>query len=161
MSSKINLDDLQHQIDKRQLNEQEQPQNDGRPTKRVMFRLWEVMQEAYGHQWNSQYGEEPTETWERLLTGITPEQIRDGLEALTGRKDTWPPNAQEFRQLCLPATISPDGMNSDAYLNPSDPKHSQHQYWLLNRTLKLEDGSVKERKQKTGNDHLKNLKDIL
>ena len=60
-----------------------------------------------------------------------------------------------------PATISPDGMNSDAYLSPSDPRHSQHQYWLLNRTLKLEDGSVKERKKKTGNDHLKNLKELL
>ena len=67
-----------------------------------MFRLWEVMQEAYGHQWNSQFGEEPTETWERLLTGISPEQIRDGLEKLANRTETWPPNAQEFRQLCLP-----------------------------------------------------------
>ena len=50
-----------------------------------------------------------------LLKGITPEQIKTGLNGLVNRKDTWPPNAQEFRQLCLP-TKSPDGTNSAAYI---------------------------------------------
>ena len=153
---KIDLTDLQQQIDKRQLKEQEQPANDGKPSKKLMFRLWEVMQEAYGHQWNSQFGEEPTETWERLLTGITPEQIKNGLEKLTKRVDTWPPNAQEFRQLCLPETISPDGKNTSAYLEFSDEKHPEHKQFGRKQ---IESDSMISKKKQAGNNHLKNLKD--
>ena len=112
---RINLDDLQRQADSRQLKEQKQPVSDGRPNKKIMFRLWVVMQETYGHQFNSQYGEEPTDSWERLLTGITPQQISDGLNKIPDRQDSWPPNAKEFRAMCLPTSISPDGKNSAAY----------------------------------------------
>ena len=50
------------------------------------------------------------------MTEISPEQIKNGLNALATRKETWPPNAAEFRQLCLPTSISPDGTNSGAYI---------------------------------------------
>jgi len=133
--------------------------NDGKPSKKLMFRLWEVMQEAYGHQWNSQYGEEPTETWERLLTGITPDQIKNGLEKLTKRVDTWPPNAQEFRQLCLPESISPDGKNSSAYLEFSNERHPEHKQY--SKTKRIENASTVSKRKDSGNNHLKNLKDLF
>jgi hypothetical protein len=85
-------------------------------TERVMDRLWLRLAEIYGHQLVSQYGETIPESWELLLKEVTPDQIKDGLNNLVNRKDTWPPNAQEFRQLCLPKTISPDGTNSQAYI---------------------------------------------
>lgn len=47
---------------------------------------------------------------------ITPEQIKRGLNALVDRKEAWPPTGTEFRQLCLPTSISPDGTNSGAYI---------------------------------------------
>jgi len=159
---KINLDDLQQQISKRQLKEPEQRQTDGMPSKKLMFRLWEVMQEAYGHQWNSQYGEEPTETWGRLLTGISPDQIKDGLEKLKTREDTWPPNAQEFRQLCLPNTTSPDGKNAAAYIDFKDPKHPSNDPDNPEYCPKgLEDLTKKGKSRAKGRETLDSLKGML
>jgi hypothetical protein len=118
------------------------------------------MQEAYGHQFNSQFGEEPTETWERLLTGITPDQIRDGLEKLASRKDTWPPNAQEFRSLCLPDKIAPDGHhNSSAYLSFDDPEHPEHEFY--GKRKRIESDDYKTRKRKKGNETLSGLKGMF
>jgi len=82
---------------------------------RVWDKLWQRLTEIYGHKLHSQYGETIPEAWEMLLKDITPEQIKQGLNELVERKDAWPPTGTEFRQLCLPKTISPDGTNSDAY----------------------------------------------
>ena len=88
--------------------------------------------------------------------GVTPEQIRDGLEALVTRKDTWPPNAVEFRQLCMPSTVSPDGNNSSAYLSFNDPNHPEHEAYGSNK--RIESDSYKVRKRKAGNQALKDLR---
>jgi hypothetical protein len=90
---------------------------------RVMDRLWLRLAEIYGSSLTSQYGDTIPESWELLLMEVTPEQIKDGLNALATRENTFPPNAAEFRQLCMPTTISPDGKNSAAYLSFDDPKH--------------------------------------
>jgi len=126
---------------------------------RLMDRLWERLQEIYGHQLNSQYGETIPESWERLLTGLTPEQIKQGLEKLVTRKDSWPPNAVEFRQLCLPETISPDGKNSSAYLEFSSEAHPEHKQY--SKTKRIESASTVSKRKDSGNNHLKNLKDLF
>lgn len=54
----------------------------------------------YGHQWSSQQGDEPNDTWCRGLADITPQQFGVGLRALLNRDSGWPPNLVEFRQLC-------------------------------------------------------------
>ena len=41
--------------------------------------------------------------------------------------DSWPPNYIEFVVMCMPATTSPDGYNSTAYLEFSDEKHPAYQ----------------------------------
>lgn len=155
--------DLINQVEQnlRQRKKPDLPANDGKPSKGVMFRLWEVMQEAYGHQWNSQYGEEPTETWERFLTGISPDQIKRGLEALQGRKETWPPNAQEFSALCQ--GLSVDGKGNDtshyhksaAYIDIHDPKSPAY------RPKMLADLKSKDKNAKQGNETFSNLKDLF
>lgn len=38
------------------------------------------------------------EEWSRGLTGITGQQIRTGLNSLSGE---WPPTCEEFRRACL------------------------------------------------------------
>ena len=58
------------------------------------------MAEMYGHQWASQQGDEPNDTWARGLSDVTPEQFGAGLRALLKRAEKWPPNLVEFRQLC-------------------------------------------------------------
>ncbi len=92
----------------------------------VNLRLWKRLGEIYGHQLEAQYGEQMPKSWEDLLREITPEQIRDGLNRLAERSDKWPPNAVEFRQLCLPPTISPDGKNSEAYMPLDDPRRARN-----------------------------------
>lgn len=66
-----------------------------------MARLWHRMTEIYGHKFISSYGEEPNDSWCRLMQDVTPEQIANGLERLTERDDPWPPTGLEFRNLCV------------------------------------------------------------
>ena len=87
--------------------------------------------------------------------GIAPEQIKNGLEALTTRTDKWPPNAVEFRQLCLPESISPNGGNADAYLSINDPRHSCYQ------PKGIEDLTKKAKAKAVGQETLTNLKDMF
>lgn len=64
--------------------------------------LWLKMTETYGHRWTANFGTKasPDHAWAKHLSGITGQQIANGLGALTERGDPWPPSAPEFRQLC-------------------------------------------------------------
>ena len=93
------------------------------------------------------------------MTGLTPEQIKHGLESLVTRKETWPPNAIEFRQLCLPSTISPDGTGSTAYLHFSDEKHPEHKQY--SKAKRIEHASTVSKRKKSGNNELNKLKDMF
>lgn len=80
-----------------------------------------------------------------LLTDITPDQIKNGLNRLAERENTWPPNGQEFRQLCLPKKISPDGSNHEAYL-------------MYRPAKRLTDQTAIEKRQKAGQTELEKMK---
>ena len=58
------------------------------------------MLEMYGHQWASQQGDEPNDTWARGLCDLSEGQFGMGLSALLARGSVWPPSLPEFRQLC-------------------------------------------------------------
>jgi hypothetical protein len=65
-----------------------------------LWDFWALMQDKYGAQW--QFGDEPCMGWVHELQDITPEQVKQGVENLSAREDTkWPPNAVEFKALCL------------------------------------------------------------
>ena len=163
MVNKFNLEEMQQAVNSRQLSASEQPQNQETTEQRVRFekamdQLWLSLSEIYGSTLVSQYGETIPEAWELLLKGLTPRQISNGLNALSTRDSAFPPNAAEFRQLCLPDTISPDGGNSGAYIMISDPKHPNHQ------PKRLESDTYRSKRKKAGrsalDEMLGNLADV-
>lgn len=167
MAQKINLEKLQQDINSRSLTapeSQTRSASEIAKQERVMDRLWLRLQEIYGHQLNSQFGETIPESWERLLMDLSPEQIADGLNRLADRKDTWPPNGQEFRQLCLPVTLSPDGQNKAAYLSFDDPRHPRNDPSSPEYVSKAKgissDKHISKRKR-AGNEALEELRKLL
>ena len=54
----------------------------------------------YGHQWASQQGDSPNDTWVRGMQDIGPTELTRGLTALLDRGEAWPPSLPEFRGLC-------------------------------------------------------------
>lgn len=64
------------------------------------------MTEIYGHKWVSAYGESSdvegaAGTWAKGLSGVSPQQVADGLRACVASSDPWPPTLPEFRAMCL------------------------------------------------------------
>ena len=132
-----------------------------KPATDVMEKLWMRMSEIYGRAFVSQYGSAPTESWERLLTGISPQQIARGLEGLLTWNSDFPPNAVQFRSLCLGELKDKDGHDishyhkSAAYIDIHDPKSPAY------RPKMLEDLKSKDKNVKQGNETLSNLKDLF
>lgn len=83
---------------------------------------------------------------------VSPEQIGHGVANLISRKEEWPPSAVEFRNLCLPEKISPDGKNSTAYIDFKDPRHPYYQ------KPRIENLTQRERREKVARESLDNLK---
>ncbi|WLD56904.1 hypothetical protein NFC81_09185 [Salinispirillum sp. LH 10-3-1] len=56
----------------------------------------------YGHRWTSSYGTEidPDKIWQACLRGVTPEQIKRGMNLLAQSGAEWPPSAPQFRAMC-------------------------------------------------------------
>ncbi|MGY8791879.1 MAG: hypothetical protein ACKVKR_16615 [Pseudomonadales bacterium] len=96
----------------------------------------------YGHQWASQQGDEPNDTWIRGLDGLSNEQFGTGLRALLGRADTWPPNLIEFRKLCT-------GYDGHGWARQS--------HKIIDSTAKIEDLGDKEKRKAEGLERIRNL----
>jgi len=111
-----------------------------------MWTLWSRFSEMYGHQWASQQGDEPNDTWVRGLDGLSNEQFGVGLRALLTRTEIWPPNLVEFRQLCL---------NQDA-LNWERKSHQLYKPETL-----LEDLTAKESREEIGKATIDTLKGLF
>lgn len=59
----------------------------------------------FGHTWASQYGTVAAglaaDTWGAVLTGLTAEQLANGLHACAAEGREFPPSAPRFRGMCL------------------------------------------------------------
>ena len=68
--------------------------------------LWTRLSDAYGAAFARQYGEKPNEVWNMAMADITPDMVKRGLAKMVAdaKFKTFPPNALEFRELCLPAS---------------------------------------------------------
>lgn len=76
------------------------------PAKTVL-NLFARFHARYGHKWQSQFPDEnilklAAKEWADGLSGITTEQLRDGLNRWDG---DWPPSLPEFRRACFNFTF--------------------------------------------------------
>ncbi len=62
----------------------------------MLKRLWIILIDTYTTKFKNP--EAPTEVWARHLKGLSPEQVKQGIELLPA---DWPPTPIEFRALCL------------------------------------------------------------
>jgi len=88
------------------------------------------------------------------LTELTQEQIDNGFNKLLGWESAFPPSVLQFRQLCLPETLSPSGVNSGAYIAFNDPKHPDYKPKLIESDEQISS------KQKAGLSDMKDLFNI-
>ena len=73
--------------------------------------LWAELMNKYPSTWKRDYFASPynqnkltrkAQEWSDQITGLTPLELRQGIDALTNREEkVWPPNAMEFKELCL------------------------------------------------------------
>ena len=105
------------------------------------------------------------EAWVLLLKGVTPRQIKDGLNALTGRGSSFPPNGSEFRNLCLGITVDKNGNDtthnhkSAAYLHFDDEKHPEYKHY--SKAKRIECSTTVSKRKTIGNNALKDLKGLI
>lgn len=74
-----------------------------------MSRLFSKFQVRYGHKWTSampspELIELAVVEWGEILAGLSPEQVRHGLD---GWREAWPPSAPEFRAACKGLDLAP------------------------------------------------------
>jgi len=62
--------------------------------------LWKRMTEIYGHKWVSSYGTEPTRPWIELISSMSKEKIKHGLNTLIREGEDWPCSLIKFNQMC-------------------------------------------------------------
>lgn len=108
------------------------PQKRTELQERVIEKAWQILTEIYGSSLVTQYGTKMPEAWITLLKGVTPRNISDGLNALSGRGSTFPPNGGEFRNLCLGIQVDKDGNDishqhkGKAHIEFKDPAHPDY-----------------------------------
>ena len=79
MTKPIDLTKLEQDITSRQLTASEQETTLTAQQKEVVRTIWQTLAEVYGSTLVKQYGEVMPEAWITLLKGLTPSQIKDGL----------------------------------------------------------------------------------
>lgn len=102
------------------------------------------MGEIYGHQWASQQGDEPNETWCMGLVDLSPQQFAHGLRELLKRTDKWPPNLVEFRQLAT-------GFDPQAW--------ERRAHRIIDTSHLIEDTTAKERRAAEGLERIRQLRE--
>jgi len=73
-------------------------------------KLWDELYEMYGSKAELKLGvigEDVFNSWAKRVEFLRPEQIREGLKVLYHRKDIWPPEQQEFINICIESTPAP------------------------------------------------------
>ena len=63
--------------------------------------VWEKLTAFFGEKWTRSHGTHDDSTWATVLTGVTGQQIANGLQECVKQGLKWPPSAPEFRAMCL------------------------------------------------------------
>jgi hypothetical protein len=68
--------------------------------------VWDSMRLLFGAAFERNQGSAPTPLWLELLENVTDEQCIKAFEFLRDkRKETWPPNLVEFKQVVMPPSV--------------------------------------------------------
>jgi len=102
------------------------------------------------HKWDSAIdGNEKyiAETWGAGLAGLTGEDIKRGLESLSGE---WPPSMPEFKELCL------NGVKNGLGLDYTPPCHAE-----FKRDRAIESDTLISKRKKAARSAFANINKIL
>lgn len=117
----------------------EKRQDSELPPDHPIWDVWAILADQYGAQWT--HGSEPSMGWVYALRDMTGDQLRQGVDNLVHREDSkWPPNAQEFADLCLTSFTW---------------ERAAHKIWSPEN--KLEDLTKREANQEAGNQALSSM----
>lgn len=100
----------------------------------------------YLHKWDSAIDGRELEVaaeWAERLAGLTPEQIRHGLDAWGSE---WPPSSEEFRKACLgqSETLNEHGLNF------VPPYHAEYKITYRSRLLSNDDRDARRAQVRAG-----------
>ena len=139
----FNLEEIQERMNKN-LPQPKEPKSSANrldsenlPSDHPLWELWSRMGEIFGHQWSSQQGAAPNDTWVRGLVDLTPENLATGLTGLLDRTDKWPPNLVEFRRICTHPTCGGKNWEQQAH-KPFDSSRAIEQKHMTMKARQVE-----------------------
>ncbi len=65
-----------------------------------LWTIWQKMSEIYGTTWRSMFGNEPSDSWVRVLKDIPGDRLAIGLLACAESPSPWPPTLGQFKAMC-------------------------------------------------------------
>lgn len=130
------------------------------PEAKAVEFIWQTMTSMFGHKWVSSYGAEvdPDKVWAACLKGISPEQIKSGLNQCASRGLEWPPSAPQFRALCLGLELDDDGNDSSWQHRVHAKRAAETAKLLADNRLRLTDQGKRDRAVAARNAHAEKLK---
>jgi len=103
------------------------PSTESRPpaeSGRTVLAFWTRMAEMYGHKWTSQQGDKPTALWSKAISGLSADELREGIRGCLANGHSWPPSLPEFMAMAKPRKRENEGMYRALPQLPA-PKSSQ------------------------------------
>lgn len=89
----------------------QEPSTNGLSLRAIDY-IWTMMTKIYREKWSSdvRYGEhvdqagnlsQTAKDWQKLLAGLTDQQIKTGINVTLKKAEAWPPDLMEFKKYCL------------------------------------------------------------
>ncbi len=149
------VDELINGKTPQQLAEYGQQSSESGQQREPIRALWNLMGSMYGHKWVSSYGEEvdPDKVWAACLRGISPEQIKFGLNQCAVLGLEWPPSAPEFRALCC------DDAGKEQRI--FDARARETAEYLKSEQLRITDQGKQERTRAKGASTIESLRGMF
>ena len=67
----------------------------------ILARLFDLLSATYGDLFTKKYSWEDRDAWGYALQGVSPDQIKFGIEQLRDEHPKYPPKPNEFYSLCI------------------------------------------------------------
>lgn len=118
------------------------PLTESVPADHPIWQLWRFMSEFYGAAFASQYGDTPNASWVHALRELEPRDYRRGIDLLTHRDNSFPPNPGEFVAMI-----------------GNDTSWERQHHKIIDTTHLIEDTTAKEKRCADGLDAIRALRE--